>query len=184
MLLEEKLLLNEIRRKNSDVYEKIFNKHYEILVNFAIQFVANAAIAEDVVQSVFIYVWENSSSIKIEKSIKAYLFQAVKNGCLNHIRSLKIRDKHELLYLEALLDLNNDEILSDSDVMQDIKRALDELPEQMHEIFCKKYFADKSIKEIAQELSLSENTIKVQLHNGRNKVREQLKKSTGIYFFL
>ncbi|TKG89059.1 RNA polymerase sigma-70 factor [Puteibacter caeruleilacunae] len=184
MHLEEKLILGEIRKGNCEVYEALFNKHYDVLVNFANQFLNNAEASEDIVQGVFIYLWENKNAIQKEQSIKSYLFQSVKNDCLNYLRSLKIRDKHELLYLEALIITNDEEILSDITIVEEIKVALQQLPEQMYDIFWKKYFQDMPISEIAKELEVSPNTVKAQLFNGRKKVREFIKTTTGIYFFL
>ena len=180
---EEKLIINEIRKGNRSVYKSIFHKHYDILVSFANQFLCNHDSSKDVVQGVFIYLWENSHKLKIEKSLKSYLYQSVKNSCLNHLRSIKIKDKHRLLYLEALINTNDTDVLEDSCLVDDIESALNELPKEMYAIIVKKYFLEQSIKEIAQEMTLSENTVKVQLFNGRNKIRKIIELKSGCFFF-
>ncbi|TKG95036.1 RNA polymerase sigma-70 factor [Puteibacter caeruleilacunae] len=184
MNFEEKLILNEIRQGNDRVYEALFRKHYAMLVNFANQYVCDLETSEDIVQGVFMHFWVNAKNVDIDISIKSYLFQAVKFQSANHLRTLEIRDKHELFYLEGIVNSNDDSLLQDSEIIEQVKKALKALPDQMHDIFYKKYFQDMSVKEIAEELSLSANTVKVQLFNGRNKIREYLRTSTGIYFFL
>ncbi len=179
----EKLLVKEIRKGNNLIYEKIFHEHYNALVSFANQFLLDSKAAEDAVQGVFIYFWENSDSIQLEKSIKSYLYQAVKNSCLNQLRALKIKDKHELLYLEAVMATSDNHLLEDDDLIQDIKSALSKLPDQMYRVFHKKYLEELSIKEIAREMSISENTVKVQLHKGRHTIRKMLEVATGYFFF-
>uniref|UniRef100_UPI0032172E2C RNA polymerase sigma factor n=1 Tax=uncultured Draconibacterium sp. TaxID=1573823 RepID=UPI0032172E2C len=181
--LEDKLLINELKKGNRAVFESIFQLHYLSLVKFADQFLLDTDASKDVVQSVFIYLWENSRKIRIEKSLLAYLFQSVKNKCLNHLRSLKIKDKYELSYVEALINSYEEDKLEDELILE-IKEVLQKLPTQMYEIFCMKYLHEQSIREIAEQLSISENTVKVHLFKGRNKVREMLQHSTNCIFFL
>lgn len=184
MLFEEKLVIDEIRKGNSAVYEKLFNEQYEVLVNYALHFLGSKDLAEDVVQGVFVYVWENSKSIYVERSLESYLFRAVKNRSLNHLRKIQIRDKHQLLYLEAVLEINEKHPDWNSDLIDEVKKALNLLPPQMYKIFCQKYLSEESIKDIATKFSLSENTVKVQLHKGRNLIRKHLLDTTKTLFFL
>lgn len=179
----DKLIIRKIRDGNHQVFENIFHKHYDSLVRFANRFLLDVKASEDVVQAVFIYLWENSASIDLKKSIQSYLYQAVKNSCLNQLRSLKLKDKHELLYLEAVLNANDNSLLDNSEIITEIKKALSKLPPQTYQVFYKKYFQELSVKEIAQELSISPNTVKVQLHKGRISVREYLDVATS-YFFI
>lgn len=179
---EDKLIIKKLRNGNNHVYENIFHIHYNSLVRFANKILADDKASEDVVQSIFIYLWENSNSIELKNSIKSYLYQAVKNSCLNQLRALKIRDKHDLLYLEAVLSAGNDNLLDDSEILKDIRVALSKLPPRMYQIFYKKYFQELTVKEIAQELSISPNTVKVQLHKGRHSIREILDVATSFFF--
>ncbi len=178
-MLDDKVILNEIRKGNPKVFEKVFHEYYDILVRFANQFLLDNKASDDIVQGIFIYFWENSESIQIKSSIKAYLYQAVRNGCLNQLRALKIRDKHELLYLEAILDSSDQDWMNELEIVEGIKQALLQLPKQMYRIFYKKYFEEQSIKEIAEEMSLSESTIKVQLFRGRKTLRQILEMATS-----
>lgn len=181
-MLNDKLILNEIRSGNPKVFEKIFHEYYDCLVRFSNLFLLNTKASEDVVQGVFIYFWENSETIQVKTTIKAYLYQAVKNSSLNQLRALKIRDKHELIYLEAILDSPEQDWIHEIEIVDDIKKALSQLPKQMYLIVHKKYFEEQSIKEIAKEMSLSENTIKVQLFKGRRAIRQILEMATSFIF--
>ena len=179
---EDRLLVVEIENGNQSVFEKLYHEYYTILVEFANKFLLNQGASEDVVQGVFVYFWENAKKIKLEKSIRSYLYQSVKNSCLNQLRAIHIRDKHQILYIEAILASNDDSILEDSELVIEIKKALAQLPLQMSDIFKRKYLSDMRIKDIASELSLSENTVKVQLFKARNRIRELLSETTGCYF--
>lgn len=168
-----KLNLCFARGKEAFDFEKLFHQNYAPLVRFANNFLLDLNASEDIVQSAFVYLWENRKELQI-KSEKAYLFQSVKNSCLNHLRFLKIRDKHQLLYIETIVRLSEYETQLDSDIIDEIKRIIDLLPEKMCLIFHKKYVEDLPIKEIASQMSISENTVKVQLFKGRMAIREMI----------
>lgn len=168
--------LNLCFAKGTDVlgFERLFHQNYATLVKFANNFLLDINAAEDIVQSAFVYLWENRKNLQFSKSEKAYLFQCVRNSCMNHLRLLKVRDKHQLLYIETIVRLAEYDTHLDSDIIDEIKRIIDQLPDKMCQIFHKKYVEDLPVKEIARQMSISENTVKVQLFRGRMAVREMI----------
>lgn len=166
------------RRNNLNI-EKLFVARRDALVRFAIRFVFEPAIAEDIVQGVFVYLLENANKIDLKKSVETYLFGAVKNACLNHLRDLKIKDKHQLLYIEAVLKLSEENIDFEEETIKEIAGIIKTLPPRMYEIIYRKYFLEMSVKEIATDLSISENTVKVQLFKGRVAIRQLLEPITS-----
>jgi len=179
---EDKILLNEIVKRNIKVYEALFFKYYPQLVRFAEGYLFDKQACEDIVQTVFIYFWENTERINITFSLKAYFFEAVKNKCINHLRDIQIHDRHNLLYLEMLMNHENYEELEDSDIMVHINSAIAQLPEQMAKIFKLKYLKNKKIHEIAQISYITENTVKTQLLRAKGKLRILLLENTSISF--
>lgn len=161
-------------RRNNLNFEELFVAQHDALVRFAIRFVFEPAVAKDIVQGVFVYLLENAHKIEFQKSVEQYLFGAVKNACLNHLRDLKIKDKHQLLYVEAVLKLSEENIGFDEDVIKEVAAIIKKLPPRMYEIIYRKYFLEMSVKEIATDLSISENTVKVQLFKGRLAIRQLL----------
>ena len=75
-------------RRNNLNFEELFVAQHDALARFAVRFVFEPAIAEDIVQGVFVYLLENANKIDLKKSVETYLFGAVKNACLNHLRDL------------------------------------------------------------------------------------------------
>lgn len=161
-------------QKNNLNFEKLFITQRDDLVKFATRFVFEPAVAEDIVQGVFVYLLENAGKINLKKSVETYLFGAVKNACLNHLRDLKIKDKHQLLYIEAILKLSEENISFEEEIINEIAAIIKTLPPRMYEIIYRKYFLEMSVKEIANDLSISENTVKVQLFKGRDAIRQLL----------
>ncbi|WP_167619350.1 RNA polymerase sigma-70 factor [Maribellus sediminis] len=176
--LNERLIVVHLKNKNHEVFEMVFNKHYEALVKFACHYLIDLNAAKDATQAVFIYLWEHCDELNIKTSVRSYLYQAVKNQCLNQLRFFKIRDKHELLYLEAILESDDKEYLQENELLNSIKTAVSKLPEKMQMVFERKYYNQLSVKEIAHEMSLSINTVKVHLHKSRNVVRKSFECAT------
>ncbi|HYQ57900.1 MAG TPA: sigma-70 family RNA polymerase sigma factor, partial [Draconibacterium sp.] len=135
MRVEDKILFNEIKKGNKVVYESLFNEYYESLVRYAEKFIFDQAAAEDLVQDLFIQVWEKARKMQITTSIKSYFYQAIRNRCLNYLKSLKVKDKHHLLYIEALLDSDDEAELFDPEIIHKISESIDELPPQMARVF-------------------------------------------------
>jgi RNA polymerase sigma-70 factor (ECF subfamily) len=173
--LEESLIIREIQNRNSQVYETLFHTHYNDLVRFAEGIIFDPQLAEDVVQNLFIHFWENANNIQIKSSLRAYLFRAVKNRCLNRLKELQIRDKNGLLYFEGMMNSGNINIEEEeADLILRLNSAINKLPDKMAQIFKLKYLESKKQKEISASLHISENTVKTQLSRAREKLRKLL----------
>jgi len=183
MEVEDKILLNEIKKRNLKVYESLFCSYYPHLVRFAEGYIFDKQASEDIVQNLFIFFWENTEKINLDLSVKSYFFQSIKNRCINHLRDLQIRDSHNLLYVEALLNQENYEELHDSEILNQINVALAQLPEHMAEIFKLKYLEGKKLREIAQINQITENTVKTQLQRAKDRLRKILIKTTLLNFY-
>uniref|UniRef100_UPI00321641E6 RNA polymerase sigma-70 factor n=1 Tax=uncultured Draconibacterium sp. TaxID=1573823 RepID=UPI00321641E6 len=184
MRIEDKIILNEIRQGNKVVYESLFAEYYESLVRFAESYVFDQHTSEDLVQELFIYVWEQSSNLEIKNSIKAYFFQAIRNRCLNHLKKIKVADKNNLLYVDALINCDAESELFEPELMGKIKSAIDELPPQMAKVFRLKQMDGLKQDEIASELNISVNSVKTHLKRARIKLRTSLLKKTSLVFLL
>lgn len=184
MRIEEKILINELKKQNREVLEALFMEYFPILTKYAEGFIFDRDACEDIVQGLFVHLWVKSDSIAFSSSIKAYLYQSTKNRCLNHLRDLNIRDRHKLLYLEAVINSNDHDGWIDSEITEKVALAIDSLPPQMSKVFRLKYIHEKKITEIAQNLSISENSVKTHLTRGKVKLRMELAHLTKLFFFL
>jgi RNA polymerase sigma-70 factor (ECF subfamily) len=182
MYIEDKILLTEIKNHNLKVFESLFRSYYPQLIRFAESYIFDKQGCEDIVQNLFVYLWENSEKIDLEISLKSYLFQSVKNRCINYLRDLQIHDRHNLLYIEAMLNQKDYEELQDPEIVLEIQTSINQLPGQMANIFKLKYLENKKITEIARINGISENTVKTQLQRAKNKLRKLLIETTSIYF--
>lgn len=183
MNISDKIVLKEIQKQNKKVFEAMFHEYYPGLLRFSENIVFDREVGEDILQNLFIYIWEHSDYLKITSSLKSYLYTATKNRCLNYLRSRKIEDKHQLLYIEASIS-NLDENNIEPEIFSQIQDAINSLPPKMGEVFRLRYEEERSIGEISKSLQLSENTVKTQLLRAKGKLRILLKESIGVNFFL
>ena len=184
MRIEDKIIFNEIKKGNKVVFKSLFTEYYKNLVHFAERFIFDQDASEDLVQELFIHVWEQASRMEIKISIKAYFYQAIRNRCLNYLKSLKVIDKRNLLYIDALIHGEDDSELYDPEIINKIKEAIDELPPQMARVFKLKLLEGLKQDEIAVELDISVNSVKTHLKRARLKLRESLLDKTNLLFFL
>ncbi|MFA5714029.1 MAG: sigma factor, partial [Bacteroidales bacterium] len=102
--MDELVLKQKLKALDKRAIEYLFDTYYEPLYLFCEKFIYNSDAAHDMVQSVFIKIWENSQNITFTGTIKSYLYVSVKNECLQYLRSLNIRDAHNQKWALAHID--------------------------------------------------------------------------------
>ncbi len=130
--------------------------------------------AEEIVQELFSDMWIKTDLLKIKTSIKSYLFGAVRNACLNHIKHQKVEQKYvDRTRFTAQQDDATD-FLELDELREKIAAALDKIPEKCREIFELNRFEGKRYKEIAEELNLSLKTVENQMGKALKIMRDEL----------
>lgn len=164
--------------KNSDrnAYEQLFKMYYTPLVSFARNIIRDTDAAEDLVQEVFVKIWERKHTIEIKTSVKAYLYMAVKNHCLN---KLKTEQRNAFLNDEMADDVrvatnNTEEYSNTIELSKHIDNALNLLPPKCAVIFKMSRFEDKTYKEIAESLELSVKKVENQMGKALSIMRGAL----------
>ena len=172
------LIFEEIKKGNRQVYRTFFYKNYEGLVIYANSYLFDKQASEDIVQEVFIFLWEKASKISIDSSLKSYIYSMVRNRCLNYLKSLKITDKFNIL--EFNINLITEHIY-DSDSNEDKNKVYDQilkivemLPDKMQKIVKLKFLHNYKYSEIAEEMGISINTVKTQLKRAKIKISDMV----------
>jgi RNA polymerase sigma-70 factor (ECF subfamily) len=142
------------------------------LFRFAKRFLENTEEAEDVVQEVFIRLWNRRDKLDEYRSVEALAMVTTKNMCLDKIKARKYpvesMDNHRL-FLESLPD----ETKADhSDLIHGIREAIKSLPRQQQMIVHLRDIEGYEFEEIAEIMEMNENAIRVALSRGRKKIRE------------
>lgn len=183
MKVEDKILIGEIKNRNRKVFDALFYDYYPHLTRYAESLLFDKQTCEDIVQNLFILLWEKSDQIEIQLSLKSYFYQSVKNRCINHLRDINIHDKHKILYMEALFNEDDSPGWVDPEIIKKVQEAIDLLPPQMGELFKQKYLLGRKLQEIAKINQISENTVKTQLKRAKEKMRKILMETSSLQFF-
>lgn len=175
-LSQEQYLLSEIKVDNKEAFSLIFQSYYLDLVLFAGNFIHSKQVCEDIVQSVFLRLWNDRTNIQIEISLKSFLLKAVRNSCLDEFRHLEVVRQYEVDYENSILNsYDTENYILYSDLYDHLYRALEQIPELYREAFMMNRFEGLKYKEIAKKLNVSERTVEVRVSKTLGLLRKQLK---------
>ncbi len=164
-------------------FDTIFREFYHALKLYARRFVLDSSLSEDIVQEVFCNIWKMKDSFMPGSSLKAYLFSAVYNKCLNHIKHSKIEKRHseylsvarmefERFYLEEITAYEH--ILLSSELSASVRAAMDELPDQCHRIFLLSRKFGLKNREIAAFLQISIKVVERQISKALKIIHDRI----------
>ena len=184
--LDDHNLVQLLQKGNVAAFDSLFVLYSSRLFGFAFKYFKNENDAGELVQEVFVQVWEHRQSLKSEHSFKGYLFTIA----LNQIRKYFNKKAISLRYLESLrndtemIDIENYQTDDYESILQRINLIVQQMPPRQREIFTKSKLEGKSSKEIAAELNISVGTVDNQVSSALQFIRTQLKcKSIDLLLF-
>lgn len=176
VVLSEQEIIGAIREGNEHIFEEIFRKYYQSLCNYANSILKEMDEAEEVVQNLFLSIWEKRNDLEINISLKSYLYRAVHNHCLNRIKHLKVREEYQQ-YAVNFYDASYESVsqtVMKNELETKIEEAIKKLPEQCRLIFRMSRFEELKYHEIAEQLELSPKTVENQIGKALKILRVEL----------
>lgn len=193
--MQEDILLQKLAAGEQSAFQFIFNQHYRALCYFAFTIVDNEQEAEDLVQETFSKLWDKRGDFKSATNIKAFLFIATKNACLNFLKSrerLSVKEK-DFSYLQEVQVTDEmsgfDPVLTETEIIQQLYEEIEQLPTQCRRIFKMSYLEGRKNEDIANTLEISYNTVRAQKLRALKLIRNSLIKKNilpllGVYITL
>lgn len=182
--MTSKIPINQDRLISGDEkeFKSLFDLLYVGMVQRAVYYINDADAAEDVVQEVFVRLWEKREELKGVDNLQGYLLFSVKNRCLNYLEHRQVVDKYKQHYL--LQEVQYDDCDPES-FIEDIAKLLDKLPEKRRKVLEMSVIDSKSYAEIAGALGISLNTVKDHVKKAYAFLREEVRKeiSYPVLFF-
>lgn len=182
---EELHLIHSLKSGNNQAYKYIYDHHYVLLCKIAYEFLKDDFLAESIVDDIIFHLWEKRDTLEITTSLRSYLVQAVRNRCINYL-NLE-REKREVRF--SVIDRQNEWInsvfpsddyplarLLENELEQEIRNAINRLPEECKVVFKKSRFEEKRYEQIAEELGISVNTVKYHIKNAISRLSADLSK--------
>jgi len=182
---EDHLLITGLKNGDRSVFEQIFRTYYPELCGFSLRYLADPMVSEEVVQDFFCKLWFRRHELVINSSLKSYLYKAVVNHSINHIRHQDMQRKY-FDYVGFEVDEMSGGIQYDSDGELSflLRKALLELPEKRREIFEMSRFEGLKYQEIADKLGINIKTVETQMTRALEFMRKYLKEFLSIILLI
>jgi RNA polymerase sigma-70 factor (ECF subfamily) len=156
----EENIWDSIQKKDARAFEKFYKEQYKLFFLTACQYLKDAALAQEVVNDVFIKIWQEAGTINIQTSLKAYVYRAVINRSLNELD----KSKREMQHLDEMARRPEPHVeiraMEDDELKLKLYQAIDQLPEQCRKVFMMSRFDGLKQQEIARLLDISIKTVK------------------------
>ena len=156
--------------------ETIFNENFHSLVFTSFRIVKDYEQAEDIIQNVFIKIWQNFDKIKDKRNLKGYLHTAVKNSSLNYLRDNHLIDKNKISLDSISIEVYDDNKCADYDsLINSVHQAVYNLPKKWREAFILSKYEKLKYYEIAEEMNISDKTVEKYISKALGVLRRELK---------
>lgn len=182
--MDDSALIEQIQQGSKRAFKQMFVKFYSPLCEYASQYVSDED-AEELIQELMIFIWENRDSLFVEVSVKSYLFTAVKHRCLNAIKKRLYHERvHGLIYDKLKDQFEDPDFYFVNELTENITKAIEELPENYRETFKLSRFGEMSNSQIAETLSVSVKTVEYRITQSLKILRVKLKDYLPFIMFL
>jgi RNA polymerase sigma-70 factor (family 1) len=175
-------LIAQLRNGNKEAFKILFEKYSIRLYQFSLKYLREKEDAEDLLNEVFLKIWENRNSLKTNTSFQSYLFTIA----YNNIRQRFLKKSREEKYIRIFADENlvdsskGEDQIDYMQIVLEINRIIDLLPSRRKEIFDLSYKGELKNHEIADKLGLSEQFVKNQLSVARKFIISKIKEDNHI----
>lgn len=184
---ELQLDLKIIHRYDDEALRMLYRHFYKALVAFACQMVDDVPVAEEIVQDAFCKLWQLRNTFKNENTLKAYLYNTVRNASISHLRHMQVENRR-IAEFEREYRLMNPKDESEmemhrEELMRQLLLAIENLPPKQRQLFL---MAVKGMtgEEIAREMNISIDGVKKQRQRGIAKLRMMLRPDAFLLLLL
>jgi len=182
----DNLLVIRIRNDSTNAFKLLYDRYNEKLYYFSLRYLGDKEEAKELVQSVFINIWEHRESLDATMSVKNYIYRSAVNYIYNYLKKKAIRTRYveaELQKGELQANQTYDQIFF-HDLEKSISSIVETLPQQQQKIFQLSRFEYLSHEEIAKNLDLSVRTVENQIYRALKIIKSKLKGEMFSIFLL
>jgi len=170
---DDDLLLKDVKAGLPDAFERVFERYYKSLTIEAYHLLGDAMEGEDVVQNIFIELWDKKYYEHITVSLRSYLRTSLRNKCLTRLSQGSTHSRHLDAYtLQTEMIYHNDR-LERSELALEMEIVINKLPPQRMHAFELVYLQQKKYKEAAEEMGITTNSLKTHLKLAVKAFREK-----------
>jgi RNA polymerase sigma factor (sigma-70 family) len=176
-LLSDSKLMLQIKDGSNQAFDVLFERYWEKMYQAAWVRLNDDAAAQDIVQEIFIKIWQRRETVSIQQSVEHYLLSAVRLSVISHFRSLKVTERRlqDALQRVELLENSIHDQADYLELEKTLEAAVNNMPEMLQQVYLLRC-QNQSVKAIAGELGLAEQTVKNYISEVTRRLRQTIVK--------
>ncbi|MCD0490426.1 RNA polymerase sigma-70 factor [Pedobacter sp. MC2016-14] len=169
-------LFSSFKQGDQNAFSQIFNHFYQSLCYFGERITGDDMSTEDIVQDIFVRLWQKYADFETIESLKSFLFVSVRNACFNYLERNAVKLKHQehLSFQGEIQEITVLQAMIRAEVLRQVFDAVDTLPEQCRRVIKMTFEEGKKPKEIAEELGVTVSTVNNQKMRGISLLKDRL----------
>ncbi|RKR82935.1 RNA polymerase sigma-70 factor (ECF subfamily) [Mucilaginibacter gracilis] len=180
--LSDKELTLLLKQGDAEAFEVIYNRFWKKLINTAYKRLRDEALCEEIVQDIFINLWEKRTTLTFSVGLKNYLFVAIKYKVIDHYRRQFLNDKFQVSEEHSEYDNSTVDQIFARDLAKYLQKLVDNLPGKCKSVYELSRLEHKSHKEISRLLNISEKTVQGHLTKALQIIRSRM--TDALLFFI
>lgn len=166
-------IYEKIKSGDESAFNQLFDEFYIVLCLFCCTYTSDMDKARSLVQQVFVDLWIKSEKLNITKSIKSYLYNAVKNKSIDYLRQQK-NISQITPEIEFINETPFQDLIQEAEISERINTSINQLPEKCREIFILCRIDELKYNQVAKKLNISVKTVEMQMSIALKKLRVKL----------
>lgn len=176
ILYSDAELMQEIKADNMFAFDILYKKYSRRLYKFGFSIIKSQEETENLIQDVFLCLWENRHKVEKDSSVKSYVFTIAYNSAISIIRK-KAKESQFIEYLNSLQEINEEPInveLEYKELANKLDEIINALPQRQKEVYLLHRVEGLKYSEIAERLNISVNTIENHMSRALKTIREKI----------
>lgn len=169
-----------LEKGNTKAFTDFYTQYFKRLIIESDKYVKDIYVAEEIVQDVFLKIWERSADFTQIQSIKSYLYRSVINSSINYINRQRNLEQHHQKIVDEFTEDQADQLDEENELIVFLFDEIEKLPPKCKEIFKMNRFERLKYREIAMKLDVSERTVENHIANALKLLREAMLKKRNI----
>jgi len=152
-------LWSKVRHGDKEAFELLFHKYYSVLCILSARYTRDISIGREIIQGLFIYLWEHRTNLNIKSSVKSYLYSATRFNSIRYLEKDRKNEEYPVEYYENQQDKSLFDQVEYAELQGRILETIESLPEQCKKVFTMSRFDQLRYADIAEKLDISVKTV-------------------------
>ena len=175
MISNDLHLFHQAQSGSMSAFEILFRRYYNPLCSYAYRFTDSPDFSEELVQELFYVLWRDRAELNIERSVKSYLYEAVRNRAFHFLERRRVKERYsKMVKMEVSVSPSPETDVEGRDMERRVSEILLRFPDRRRRIFCMHRFGGNKYDEIADKLSVSVKTVEAEMHKALKALRTGL----------